>query len=175
MENNLLTPASVGVLSEPAGMAKARYLWPRRLCAICSSASWAKVSKQAMYLWASLCSCGQRALTSCIDQISENQWRPSLVQSHPPMPTVSPSAMASAAERQLRRRGSDKGLVGVACTQERSQARQSLLSLVRLISEAEGSATLTHLSLSDLGRRGTSDLRRTLMLPTSMMREEVEM
>ena len=33
-------------------------------------------------------------------QISENQCRPSLVHSHPPIPTVSPSAIASAADMQ---------------------------------------------------------------------------
>ena len=31
VEKSLFTPASVGVLSEPVGMAKERYLWPSRL------------------------------------------------------------------------------------------------------------------------------------------------
>ena len=63
----------------------------------------------------------------------------------------------------------------MACTQESSQAKASLLSLVRDISEAVGSATRTHVSLSELGSSGTSDLRRTLWLPTSMTLEDTEM
>ena len=51
MEKSLLTPTSVGVLSEPAGMAKDRYLCPRRLCAIWSRASCARVSKQAICIY----------------------------------------------------------------------------------------------------------------------------
>ena len=110
-----------------------------------------------------------------MDQICENQCRPSFVHSQPPMPTLSPSAMASAADMQCRRCGSERGLVGVACTQERSQAKASLLSLVRAISEAVGSATLTQVSLSELGSNGTSDLRLTLWLPTSIILEDTEM
>ena len=50
VEKSLFTPASVGVLSEPAGIAKERYLCARRLCAIWSKANCARVSKkQAMY------------------------------------------------------------------------------------------------------------------------------
>ena len=91
-----------------------------------------------------------------MDHISENQRSPSLAHNHPPIPAVSPSAMASAAERQRRRCGSERGLVGVDCTHDSSHAKDSLLSLARAISEAVGSAILTHVSLSELGRRGTS-------------------
>ena len=51
--------------------------------------------------------------------------------------------MASAADMQCRRRGSDRGLVGVDCTRDRSQARASLLLLVRAILEAVGSPIRT--------------------------------
>ena len=81
----------------------------------------------------------------------------------------------SAAERQRRRCESDKGLVGVACTHDRSQARDFLLFFVRAISDAEGSAILTQVSLSELGKRGTSDFLRILRLPTSMTFAEAEM
>ena len=47
-------------------------------------------------------------------------------------------------------------------------AKDSLLSLARAISEAVGSAILTHVSLSELGSRGTSDFLLTLKLPTSI-------
>ena len=57
--------------------------------------------------------------------------------------------------------------MGVDCSQDKSHARDSLLSLVRAISEAVGSAILTHVVLSELGKRGTSDFLQTLWLPTS--------
>ena len=51
---------------------------------------------------------------------------------------------------------SDKGFVGVACTHDRSQARDSSLSLVRAISEAVGPAMRTQVTLAECGSRGTS-------------------
>ena len=65
--------------------------------------------------------------------------------------------------------------MGVDCTHDNSQARASLLLLVRAISEAVGSAILTQVGLSELGSRGTSHFLRTLRLPTSITRAEADM
>ena len=50
--NNLFTPPSVGVLSLSVGRQMFMREWPWWALAVIAKASWAKVSKQAMYFWA---------------------------------------------------------------------------------------------------------------------------
>ena len=84
---------------------------------------------------------------------------------------MSPSATASAAERQCSRRGSDKGFVGVDFTHHKP--REGLLAVLGEGYLGLASAILTHVSLSELG--STSDFLRTLRLPTSMTHADAAM
>ena len=71
-----------------------------RETAVIARASCATVSEHAMYAWVFLVRCGQRCLTSVMSHCSENQANDCDVLIQPPMPTVVPSAIASAAARQ---------------------------------------------------------------------------
>ena len=97
---SLLMPASAAVLSDAVGSAKLKCLECNLRCASIASASCASVSKHAMYGCADLLSWGQRCRISVIDHDSENQRNSVEVLTQPPMPTASPSAMASAAAMQ---------------------------------------------------------------------------
>ena len=100
---SLLMPASAAVLSDAAGNTNLKCRECSLRCVTIAKASCASVSKQAIYACAFLLRSGQKCLTSVMDQDSENQknWDDVLI--HPPMPTVSPSAMASAAAMQCKR------------------------------------------------------------------------
>ena len=111
--NSLLTPPSVGVLSLPEGRQILRWEQACRSRAHMAKASWAKASKQAIYFWASLDIKGQSERTSDMSKDSENQPMPDFVVIQPPMPTVDPSAMASARARQGKRGGKVRGVVGI--------------------------------------------------------------
>ena len=65
VESSLLMPASVGVLSLSEGMHMERCEVACLSLADMAKASWASVSKQAMYFWASLERKGQNWRTSC--------------------------------------------------------------------------------------------------------------
>ena len=62
--NNLFTPPSVGVLSLSVGKQRLKRVCPRWALAVIAGASWARVSKHAMYFWASLVRKGHMALIS---------------------------------------------------------------------------------------------------------------
>ena len=85
----------------------------------------------------------------------------------PPMPTASPSAMASAAATQCRR-GDWRRVRSWSCWKhDDSQSSACLLSLRRCISARAGSARRTHWGLREGGMRGTSCLLCTETEPTS--------
>ena len=100
---SLLMPASAAVLSDAVGSTNLKRRECSLRCVTMASASCASVSKQAMYAYACLVSSGQKCLISVMDQDSENQKNCDEVLIHPPMPIVSPSAMASAAAMQRSR------------------------------------------------------------------------
>ena len=97
---SLLMPASAAVLSDAVGSTKLKCLECSLRCASIASASCASVSKHAMYGCADFVRWGQCRRISVIDHGSENQRNSVEVLIQPPMPTASPSAMASAAAMQ---------------------------------------------------------------------------
>ena len=120
-----------------------------------------------MYACAFLERAGQNFRTSVICQLSENQinWVEVLIQ--PPIPTVSPSAMASASAMQCRT-GDCRMVRSWSCVKQAASQRSAcLLSLRRCSSVRDGSDSLTHWGLCDGGTTGTSCLLRILTEPTS--------
>ena len=164
---SLLMPASALVLSQAAGRAKRQCFACMRVLAIIASASCARVSKQAMYFCGASTSCGQCRLSSSMFHCSANQANWVAVLIHPPIPTILPSALASAAAMQC--------IIG-CCFSERilevakhcaSQVRAARLSLRRCSSLRCGSCRRTHCGLCDGGILGTELLPVIAMLPTS--------
>ena len=98
---------------------------------------------------------------SDMDHVSPNHANALLVRNQPPIPTVSPSAQASAAARQGNNGGKARGTVGVLAKHLDSQLRQALLSLRRVTVGEFGSEILTHVGLCDAGTAGRSALQRT--------------
>ena len=90
--HNFSVRASAAVLSEAAGSANCHALAPSEGRAVIARASWAHVSKHAMYCCGAPVSWGQRLRIWSAVQVSANQ-----VTIHPPMPVLRSSAMASAA------------------------------------------------------------------------------
>ena len=88
-----------------------------------------------------------------------------------PIPTWSPSAIASARARLLRIGGMDRGVVGMAAMRGASQARLVWAALVILMTGQEGSDTLIHVWPVGLAMRGRSDLQWTGLLPHSITLE----
>ena len=147
--NNLLMPASAAVLSDAAGRTNLKCLdWSLRNANV-ASASCASVSKQAIYACACLFKAGQYLRTSVIDHVSENHRNCLDVLIHPPMPTVSPSAIASATAMQ-RSTGDCRIARSWSCVKHESSQRSAcLLSLRRRTSARAGLESLTHCGLCE--------------------------
>ena len=108
--------------------------------AVCSKASWASTSKQAMYSCAVSVSMGHVARTSSMVHDSLNHAKPLLAQIQPPMPTWLPSAIASAALRHCNSWGWCSGMVLLCLKSCSNQSNASLLCLRRCTSLRLGSA-----------------------------------
>ena len=107
-------PPSVVVLSLSDGRQMLRWDEACRSLAARASASWASVSNQATYFWASFGMNGHWARMSFMSEDSANRGRLCLVVIHPPMPTEFPSAMASALARRERMGDMESEVVGMA-------------------------------------------------------------
>ena len=128
---SLLMPASVAVLSDAVGSTKLKCLECNLQCASIASASCANVSKHAMYGCADLVSWGQCCRSSVIDHDAENQKNSVEVLIQPPMPTASPSAMASAAAMQCNKGDCRRARSWSCWKHEDSQSNACLLTLRR--------------------------------------------
>ena len=83
------------------------------------------------------------------------------METQPPIPTWSPSAIASARARLLRIGGRDKGVVGMAAMRGASQARLVWAALVILMTGQDGSDMRIQVWPVGLAIRGKSDLQCT--------------
>ena len=161
---SLLMPASVAVLSVPEGTRTCKWLWlwPVMRCVHCKRANWARVSKLAMYRCAGLVRKGHVFRISSIDQVSPNQAAADPVMTHPPMPTVWPSAHASAAGRHCGISGMASGLCGECPSVCMNHLRLSVLSRRSRVCVASGSVALTNWILAEEWICGRSALTASL-------------